>query len=78
MNIEPVINNVDPYASVRNVLIMNTFATIVLWLYLQAIDIDSDDAEDFMQIFEDGVAAASNPVSNFSDAAVISMESNTV
>ena len=43
---------------------------------LKAVDIDSDDVEEFMHIFEeDGVAAASNPVSNFSDAAVISMES---
>ena len=55
---------------------------------LQAVDIDFDEvviaevviAEEFMQIFEDGVASASNPVvSSFSDAAVISMEkSNTV
>ena len=45
---------------------------------LKAVDIDSDDAEEFMHIFEDGVAAASNPVSIFSDAAVISMENKTV
>ena len=31
-----------------------------------------------MHIFEDGVAAASNPVSIFSDAAVISMENNII
>ena len=48
------------------------------YLALQAVDIESEAEEEFMQIFEDGVASASNPVSNFSDAAVISMESNTV
>ena len=77
MNIEPVIN-VDPHASVRNVRIMNTFICNNCFSALKAVDIDSDDAEEFKHIFEDGVAAASNPVSNFSDAAVISMESNTV
>jgi len=54
----------------------NEFCCNNCFLALKAIDIDSD-AENFMQIFEDEVAAAYNTVSKFTDA-VISMESDTV
>ena len=56
----------------------NEFSYNNCFLVLKAVDIDCDDGEDFMQIFEDGgVAAASNSVSKLTEA-VISMESSTV
>jgi hypothetical protein len=63
-------------ACISSQCLVNEFSCNNCFLALKADDINSD-AEDFMQIFEDGIAAASNPVSKFSEA-VISMESSTV